>query len=155
MAQITILHLMLTAIKLFWIIHNTLLSIDFQKRPSFCQDIEVFFRIQGLCTSSVLDRLYRFTSRLRSKENWKSLINNINRLIKPLQNGRKMFYGPSGWKLGWESADKLWKISNERSESISHQSMIQFSNHQLPQGFLRSQPIWLCPVILWGLTTGP
>ena len=27
-----------------------------------------------------------------------------------------MFYGPSGWKLGWESADKLWKISNERSE---------------------------------------
>ena len=41
----------------------------------------------------------------------------INRLIKPLQNGRKMFYGPSGWKLGWESADKLWKISNERSES--------------------------------------
>ena len=65
-----------------------------QKISSVCQDVRVYFRLRGLCSGSALDRLYR--------------------LIPALHNNRRTFYGPSGWKLGWESEEKLWKISNDR-----------------------------------------
>ena len=66
-----------------------------QKQPTPCQDVQVYFRLRGLCSGSVLDRLYR-------------LIGDQS------QDNRRFFYGPSGWKLSWLSEEKLWMISNER-----------------------------------------
>ena len=70
-----------------------------QKLAPVCQDIQVYFRMKGLCPDSVLDRLYR--------------------LVQPSQNGRRMFFGPSGWRLGWEDEDKFWRISNDRFPGLS------------------------------------
>ena len=64
-----------------------------QKRPTVCQDIQVYFRMRGLCTDSVMDKLFRLVT---------------------IGTGRRMFYGPSGWKLSWENDEKFWTITNER-----------------------------------------
>ena len=41
-----------------------------------CQEVQEYFRLRGLCSGSIIDRLYR--------------------LIQPTRNGRRMFSGPSG-----------------------------------------------------------
>ena len=64
-----------------------------QKITTVCQDIQVYFRMRGLCADSVLDRLYRLIT---------------------FGTGRRMFYGPSGWKLSWENDEKFWTIMNDR-----------------------------------------
>ena len=70
-----------------------------QKINTVCQDIQVFFQMRGLCSGSVLDRLYR--------------------LAPSLHNSRRTFLGPSGWALGWESGEKLWMISNDRFPGVT------------------------------------
>ena len=64
-----------------------------QKITTVCQDIQVYFRMRGLCADSVMDRLFRLVT---------------------IGTGRRKFYGPSGWKLSWEDNEKFWTITNER-----------------------------------------
>ena len=52
------------------------------------------FRLRGLCSDSLLDRIYR--------------------LVPDVEVGRKYFIGISGWKLEREGASNQWRISNER-----------------------------------------
>lgn len=56
--------------------------------------------MRGLCAGSVMDRLYRL-------------------ITDQTDNRRRYFYGPSGWKLGWLSEEKLWRISNERYPGVT------------------------------------
>ena len=65
-----------------------------QRVGTVCQDIKYFFRMRGLCVSSMIDREYK--------------------LVKTLSGGRRMFYGPSGWSIEWQKDKKFWQLSNER-----------------------------------------
>ena len=70
-------------------------DIDCKQRIStVCQDIKYFFKMRGLCESSIIDREYK--------------------LVTTLSGGRRMFYGPSGWSIGWQKDKKFWQLSNER-----------------------------------------
>jgi hypothetical protein len=67
-----------------------------QKLPTVCQNTEEYFKLQGLCPSSRLDRQYK--------------------LRQQMYNGRRMFSGPSGWSLVWKEAK--WFILNGRYPGI-------------------------------------
>ena len=66
-----------------------------RKLLTACQDIQVYFRLQGLCSGSVFDRTYKLIG-------------------DKVENNRRYFLGPSGWKIAWMIEEKFWRISNER-----------------------------------------
>ena len=81
-----------------------------------CQNVELQVKMRGLCFKSIFDRRYHLTEHEK--------------------DGRRVFLGPTGWKLGWIAAESHWLLSNPRYEGKILKSIIFISNYMNPVYFI-------------------
>ena len=63
------------------------------RMPTICQDIQVNFRLKGLCKDSKLDKIYKLSFSLYQE--------------------RRMFEGSIGWNIWWVNTENIWMIYNK------------------------------------------
>ena len=81
-----------------------------QQLTVVCENVQTSFKLRGHCHDSVIDRTFR--------------------LRMEMENGRRMFVGPSGWKIVWLVEQRLWSLYNDRFPGVT----ANYTKFQYPLG---------------------